>query len=105
MPLVEIWQHDFLNNLEEREAFIDPVWRECTQLKGEFLFEIFAAFCPQIVMLWLERFGRLKWRATGFGASVSFFLHLVVVRESGPPIFSLFRLGRSSKLACRLCNR
>ena len=42
MPLVEIWRHEFLNKLEEREEFIDPVWRECTQLEDEFLFEIFA---------------------------------------------------------------
>ena len=27
---------------------------------------------PQIVMLWWESLGRLKWRATGFAASVSF---------------------------------
>ena len=25
--------------------FINSVWRECTQLKNEFLFAIFAAFC------------------------------------------------------------
>ena len=28
---------------------------------------------PQIVMLWWELLGILKWRATGFEASVSFF--------------------------------
>ena len=49
MPLVEIWRHEFLNKLEEREAFIDPVWRECTHLEDEFLFEIFAAFCVPVV--------------------------------------------------------
>ena len=48
MPLVEIWRHKFLNKLEEREAFIDPVWRECTQLEDGFLFEIFAAFCVPV---------------------------------------------------------
>ena len=30
-----------------------------------------------------------------FEPSASFFLHLVGVRESGPPMFSLFRLCRS----------
>ena len=31
----------------EREVFSDPTWRECTQLKDEFLFEIFAALCSR----------------------------------------------------------
>ena len=34
-----------------------------------------------------------------------FFLQLLVVCESGPPIFSLFRLCISSYTACRLCSR
>ena len=55
---------------------------------------------PQIVMLWSQW---LKWRATGFDAFY-FFLHLVGVRESGLPIFSLFRLRRSSYTVCRICN-
>ena len=49
LPLVEIWSHEFVNKLVEWEAFIDSVWRECTQLKDEFLFEIFAAFCVPVV--------------------------------------------------------
>ena len=32
---------------------------------------------------------------------MSFFLRLVGVRESDPPMFSLFRLGRSSYISCR----
>ena len=35
--------------LVELEVFINSVWRECTQLKNEFLFEIFAAFCVPVV--------------------------------------------------------
>ena len=46
---MEIWSHEFVNKLVERSALIDPVWRECTQLKDEFLFEIFAAFCVSVV--------------------------------------------------------
>ena len=34
--------HEFVNKLVASEAFIDPVWRESTQMKEEFLFEIFA---------------------------------------------------------------
>ena len=41
--------HEFMNILVESEAFFDPVWRECTQLKDEFLFGIFAAFCVPMV--------------------------------------------------------
>ena len=33
--------HDFVNKFLEREAYIDPVWREWSQLKNEFLFAIF----------------------------------------------------------------
>ena len=54
----------------------------------------------QIVMLWWEWLGRLKWRATGLDASV---LRLVGVRGSGPPVCSLFPLCRFSCIACRLC--
>ena len=35
--------------LPKFKAFINSVWRECTQLKNEFLFEIFAAFCVPVV--------------------------------------------------------
>ena len=49
LPLVEIWSHVFVNKLEEWEAFINSLWRECTQLKDQFLFEIFAAFCVPVV--------------------------------------------------------
>ena len=34
-----------------------------------------------------------------------FVLCLVGVRQSGPPVFSLFRLCRFSCIVCRLCNR
>ena len=33
LPLVGTWWHEFVSNLMERQAFIDSVWRECTQLK------------------------------------------------------------------------
>ena len=46
------WSHEFVNKLVECEVFIDPVRIECTQLKDEFLFEIFAAFCAPV--LWRE---------------------------------------------------
>ena len=45
---------------------------------------------PQIVMLWWEGLGRLKWRATGLAVSVSFFStsprcsESKVVRQSSP---------------------
>ena len=38
LPLVEIWSHEFVNNLVESEAFIDLVWIECTLLKDECFF-------------------------------------------------------------------
>ena len=38
-------------------------------------------------MLQWEWLGRLKWCATGYDELVSCFLHLVGLRESGPPIF------------------
>ena len=46
---METWSHEFVNKLVEREASINSVWRECNQLKDEFLFEIFAAFCVPVV--------------------------------------------------------
>ena len=46
---MEIWSHEFVNKSVEREAFIDPLCRECTQLKDEFLFEIFVAPCVPVV--------------------------------------------------------
>ena len=49
LPLVEIWRHEFLNKLVERGAFLDSVRLECTQLKDEFLLEIFATFCVPVV--------------------------------------------------------
>ena len=49
MPLVEILRQEFLNKLEEREASIDPVGRECIQFEDEFLFEVFAVFCVPVV--------------------------------------------------------
>ena len=80
LPLVEIWWHEFYDKLAEWGAFIDPVWRECTQLKDEWSLEDFFGFLcscgvrngPQIVILWWEWLGRLKWRVTGLGAFVSF---------------------------------
>ena len=46
---MEIWSHELVNKLVECEASIDPVRRECTQLKDEVLFEIFAAFYVSVV--------------------------------------------------------
>ena len=43
---MEIWSHELVNKLV---AFINSVWRECTQLKNGFLFEIFAAFSVPVV--------------------------------------------------------
>ena len=51
------------------------MWRECTQLKNEFLQLSVFPWCKdnlQIVMLWWEWLGRLQWRATGLDASVLF---------------------------------
>ena len=48
---MEIWLHEFVNKLVEREAFINFVWRECTQLKNEFLFEIFVAIFVSMRLL------------------------------------------------------
>ena len=39
-----------MNKLVEREAFIDPVRIEFTQLKDEFLLESFAAFSVPVVL-------------------------------------------------------
>jgi len=47
--LVEVWCHEFVGGLVEWEAFIDPVSMEFAQLKDEFLFETFAAFCVPVV--------------------------------------------------------
>ena len=49
LPWLEIWWHEFVNKLVEWEAFLYPVWIECTQLKDEILFETFAAFCVPVV--------------------------------------------------------
>ena len=46
---MEIWSHEFVNKFLELEAFIDPVWRECTKLKDEFLVETFVAFRVPVV--------------------------------------------------------
>jgi len=35
LPLLEIWWHEFVNKLVEREAFTDLVRIECTQLKDD----------------------------------------------------------------------
>ena len=69
-----------MNKLVEREMFIDS-----TNIKGAELKEIFDhcflwlsvfPWCrkrPQIVILWVEWFGKLKLLATGLEASLSFF--------------------------------
>ena len=100
LPWAKIWSREFVNKLVECEAFNDPMRIGFTPMKGfcsRFL--IFSVFpgckdSPQTVMLWWEWLGRSKCRATGLDASVPFFfrfffLHLVGVCESGPPIFSL----------------
>ena len=46
---MELWSLGFVNKIVEREAFTDPVWRECIQLIDEFLFENFATFCIPVV--------------------------------------------------------
>ena len=64
------------------KAFVNTVRIKAADLEDEFLFQILAAFrrtynrCrerPQIAMYFLEWLGRLKWRATGLDASLSFF--------------------------------
>ena len=37
--MVDVWSHELVNKLVEVEAFINSVWRECTQVKDEFLFD------------------------------------------------------------------
>ena len=101
----------WINYWNAGEAFISPVWREsvtyswkmnfCSTLLRLSLFPWFKN-SPQIVRLCWEWLGILNWRATVLDASVSFFSCLVGVRGSGPPIFSMFRLCRSSYRACRL---
>ena len=52
---MEIWSHKFVNKLVECEAFNDPVRIECTQLKDEFLLEIFVfPWCrdSQQIVMW-----------------------------------------------------
>ena len=79
LPLVEIWSRKFVNKLVEWETIINCMWRECTQMKNEFLFQILRLsvfpWCkdsPQIVMLWWEWLRRSKWRETGLDPSVLF---------------------------------
>ena len=38
-----------MNKLVGGEAFVNPLWIECTQVKDKFLFEIFTAFCVSVV--------------------------------------------------------
>ena len=60
-----------MNKLVEREGFIDFIRVKSVEMKYKFLFEVLTAFCvsltywenPQIVLLWVECFGKLKWRA------------------------------------------
>ena len=39
------FSHELVNKLVEREAFINSVWRDCTQLKDEFLFDKLTVLC------------------------------------------------------------
>ena len=41
--------HELVNKLEKLEAWLYPSWIEFTQLKDEFLSEIFAASCVPVV--------------------------------------------------------
>lgn len=60
-----------MNKLVEREGFIDFIRVKSVEMKYKFLLEVLTAFCvsltywenPQIVLLWVEHFGKLKWRA------------------------------------------
>ena len=99
------------------------MWRECTQLKNEFFFEIFAVSVfpwykdsPQIVIYFFKPFTVRPFAynslvSPSFGEQLvwthlcCFVLCLVGVRGSGPPVSSLFRLCRFSCIVCRLCNR
>ena len=60
-----------INELNEKPEFIDSVMMKSAELKDEF-FSVFP-LCrerPRIVILWVEWFGRLKWRAIGLEASL-----------------------------------
>ena len=76
MLSVEKWWVEHTNKRVEREAgvhwFCDD--EECRVKRC--IFSVFP-LCrerPRIVMLWVEWFGRLKWRATGLEASLLSFL-------------------------------
>ena len=45
----EVWWHEFVNKLAERQPFNVPERLESTQLKAKFLFQTFAAFCVPVV--------------------------------------------------------
>ena len=68
-----------MKKLVEREAFIGSVRVKSVELKHSFpTFLPLSVFpwCrerPYILMLWVEWLGRLKLRATGLDASLSFF--------------------------------
>ena len=85
-----------MNKLVEREAFIGSVRVKSVELKHSFpTFLRISVFprCrerPWIVMLWVEWFGRLKWRATGLEPSPHFFERCEVVRKNGMQVFCLF---------------
>ena len=57
-----------MNKLVEREGFIDFIRVKSVEMKYKFLFEVLTAFCVslaywenlQIVLLWVECFGKLK---------------------------------------------
>ena len=78
--------------------FIDSVRLESAELKdcSRVLRLSVFLWCwerPQIVILWVDWFGRLKWRVTDLEASLTF-LHHEGVRGRCLQVFSLFLLCR-----------
>ena len=60
-----------MNKLVEWETSIDPVWIECTQLKNDFLSEIFGAFCVVVGVI-----RKIKMARNWFGRICVVFLYI-----------------------------
>ena len=49
MPLVEKWRFEQINKIVEEEFFIDSVMVRGAELRDNFFFEVFTAFCVSLV--------------------------------------------------------
>ena len=113
LPLVEIWSNRFLSRLVKWDRLLIPSAESvpsgkihfCSRLLRLSVF-LWCKDSPQVVMLLWEWLGRIKSRATGLNASVSFFsTSRRCSRKRSANLLPVLRIKIFFHIACRLCNR